>query len=163
MTRNTSFGPVLLVVALPEPLRSTVAPIFVVDKNELRKNLISKKKARKNKHVLVAQTTRFTSFGPVLPVAAFPEPLHTFNVSIVTVNIFSYRKKKHEEKKNSPNGPNDTSHVVWAIIVSSVMVAGLLVVIVVVFMLFLVFLVFLVLLMLLSSILSLWWRLVVLC
>ena len=49
MTRNTLFGPVLLVVALPEPLNSTVAPIFVVDKNELRKNLISKKKARKKK------------------------------------------------------------------------------------------------------------------
>ena len=33
-TRFTSFGPVLLVVAFPEPLRSIVAPIFVVDKNE---------------------------------------------------------------------------------------------------------------------------------
>ena len=33
-TRIASFGPVLFVVAFPEPLRSTVAPIFVVDKNE---------------------------------------------------------------------------------------------------------------------------------
>ena len=61
----------------------------------------------------MAQTTRFASFGPILLVAAFPEPLRTFNVSIVTVILFSI-KKKHEKKQNSPNGPNDATHVVWA-------------------------------------------------
>ena len=35
----------------------------------------------------MAQMTRFTSFGPVLLVAAFPEPLRSFDVIIVTVNI----------------------------------------------------------------------------
>ena len=35
----------------------------------------------------MAQTTRIASFGPVLLVAAFPEPLRSFNVIIVTVNI----------------------------------------------------------------------------
>ena len=35
----------------------------------------------------MAQTMRITSFGPVLLVAAFPEPLRSFNISIVAVYI----------------------------------------------------------------------------
>ena len=35
----------------------------------------------------MAQMTRFVSFGPILLVAAFPEPLRSYNVVIVTVNI----------------------------------------------------------------------------
>ena len=48
-----------------------------------------KKKNMKNKKrdVLMAQTTRFALFGPVLLVAAFPEPLCSYNVVIVAVNI----------------------------------------------------------------------------
>ena len=35
----------------------------------------------------MAQMTRFASFGPVLFVAAFPEPLRSFIISIVPVYI----------------------------------------------------------------------------
>ena len=79
-TQIASFGPVLLVAAFPEPLRSTVAPIFVVDKNELKKNMVSKKK-----NVLMAQTTRIASFGPVLFAVTSRRYLHSFNVSVVAV------------------------------------------------------------------------------
>ena len=42
-TRNTSFWPVLLVVASSVSIRSTVAPRVLVDKNELKKKHDKKK------------------------------------------------------------------------------------------------------------------------
>ena len=53
--------------------------------------------------------------------------------------MFSNNKKTQRIKKNSLNGPNDTSHVVWAIIELAVVVLGLLVVVVVVVVLFFLF------------------------
>ena len=106
-TRFALFGPVLLVVALPEPLRSTVAPIFVVDKNELKKNTIRKKK----KHVLMAQMTRIALFGPVLFVVTSCRYLHSFNVSVVAFRRLVYVKKSTEKKETLTNGPNDANPV----------------------------------------------------
>ena len=85
-TRFASFGPVLLVVAFPEPLRSTVAPIFAVDKNEY-----IKKHDKQKKHVLMAQTTQFaSSFGPVLFVVTSRRYLRSFDVFIVAVRWLAY-------------------------------------------------------------------------
>ena len=53
--------------------------------------------------------------------------------------MFSNKKKTQRIKKNSLNGPNDATRVVWAIIELAVVVLGLLVVVVVVVVLFLLF------------------------
>ena len=45
-TQNALFGPVLLVVASSVSIRSTVAPRFLVDKNEFKKKHDKKKKTR---------------------------------------------------------------------------------------------------------------------
>ena len=54
---------------------------FGLNGKELQWNMVH------DKDVLMAQTTQFASFGPVLLVTTFPEPLLSSNVIIVTVNI----------------------------------------------------------------------------
>ena len=56
--------------------------------------------------------------------------------------MFSNKKKTQRIKKNSLNGPNDATRVVWAIIELAVVVLGLLVVVVVVVVVVVLFLLF---------------------
>ena len=65
-TRFTSFGPVLPVVTSCKSLRNSIIPIELVDLISIEK----KTRLEKKRHVLIAQTTCFASFGLVLLVVA---------------------------------------------------------------------------------------------
>ena len=42
---------------------------------------------KEKKHLLMAQTTRLASFGPVIVVVAPTEPLRTFRASVVPIYV----------------------------------------------------------------------------
>ena len=63
----------------------------------------------------MAQTTRFTSFGPVLPVVTSCKSLRNSIIPIELVDMISIEKKTRlKKKKTRTNCPNDAERVVWA-------------------------------------------------
>ena len=62
----------------------------------------------------MAQTTRFTSFGPVLPIVTSCESLCNSVIPVVLVDMISIEKNMIRKKKTHTNCPNDAKSVVWA-------------------------------------------------
>ena len=62
----------------------------------------------------MAQTTRFTSFGPVLPVVTSCKSLRNSIIPVEFIDIISIKKNTIRKKKTHTNCPNDAFRVVWA-------------------------------------------------
>ena len=62
----------------------------------------------------MAQTMRFTSFGPVLPVVTSCKSLCNSIIPIEFIDMISIKKNTIRKKKTRTNCPNNAFRVVWA-------------------------------------------------
>jgi hypothetical protein len=93
-THRASFGPVLVIAALPKP------PVAYFISNSLYIVISINKTRWKERNLLMAQTTRRASFEPVLVVTTFrePKPLHRFKrISPIVVSVLIKLGKKRKD------------------------------------------------------------------